>query len=49
MQLVDFQTQHPVYLAKLLHIHQLAIKYYEHSTEELYEYENFIDKQHSET
>ncbi|CAD8103145.1 unnamed protein product [Paramecium sonneborni] len=42
--LEDFQTIHPVYLSKLLHLHQLAIKYYEHSTEELNEYELYIEK-----
>ncbi|CAK93883.1 unnamed protein product (macronuclear) [Paramecium tetraurelia] len=44
VQLEDFQTMHPVYLAKLLHIHQLAIQYYEHSTEELIEYEKYNQK-----
>ncbi|CAD8195322.1 unnamed protein product [Paramecium pentaurelia] len=41
IQLEDFQTIHPVYLAKLMHLHQLAIQYYEHSTEELIEYEKY--------
>ncbi|CAD8106180.1 unnamed protein product [Paramecium sonneborni] len=44
IHLEDFQTIHPVYLSKLLHLHQLAIQYYEHSTEELNEYEKYIEK-----
>ncbi|CAD8095335.1 unnamed protein product [Paramecium primaurelia] len=44
IQLEDFQTVHPVYLSKLLHLHQLAIQYYEHSTEELIEYDKYIAK-----
>ncbi|CAD8187506.1 unnamed protein product [Paramecium octaurelia] len=44
IRLEDFQTIHPVYLAKLLHLHQLALQYYEHSTEELTEYDKYIAK-----